>query len=235
MAELEAIENENAEDTASSEIGNWGSVITFEVSGDKVLTFNGFSRSTSSRWKDHMIINGKPRSEFAGPGLSDQTFNVVLSAAEGVNPREMLEALEKAAEEGTVDYLFIGGKKVGENKVKLESVSESWDMILNKGELVKATVSLTFSEYVEPGGIISAEIDGETKVPWEYRVKDEVQFTQSRYWTKATKKGKKKKCKPGKAKITKYQKKKKHPWCLKSTDKNKKKKVAGWVNDGDFV
>ena len=58
-----------------------------------------------------------------------------------------LEKLEKACESGTVDYLYIGGKKVGTGKMKLESISETWDEIWNSGQLVKAKVSLTFSEY----------------------------------------------------------------------------------------
>lgn len=41
----------------------------------------------------------------------------------------------------------IGGKKIGKNKMYLESVSETWDEIWNKGELARATLSLTFSEY----------------------------------------------------------------------------------------
>ena len=216
-----------------SEVGNWGSSITFEVSSDRVLTFSGFQRNVNSRWKDHSVINGKPRSEFAGPGLSDQSMTVVLSAADGVNPRETIEELEKAVETGTVDYLFVGGKKVGENMVKLDSISEAWDTMIEDGKLVKATLTLTFSEYVEPGDVISAEISEETNVPWEYRVKDEVEFTANRYWTKPSKKGKKKKAKPGPAKITQYRKKKKHPWKIKTKNK-KKTKVNGWVNDGDF-
>lgn len=217
-----------------SEVGNWGETISFEVSEEKVLTFNDFSRAVNSRWNDHDIINGKPRSEYVGPGLSNISFNITLSAAEGVNPRETLEALEKAAEEGRVEYLYIGGKKVGENKMKLESISETWDALIENGLLVKASASLSFSEYVETGDIISAEISDETVIPWEYRVKDEVQFTSGIYWTKPTKKGKKKKAKPGPAKIQKYQPKKKHPWKIKTKNK-KKTKVNGWVNDGDFT
>ena len=46
-----------------------------------------------------------------------------------------------------MDYLVIGGKIVGKNKVYLESMSEEWNCVWNKGELVKATVELVFKEY----------------------------------------------------------------------------------------
>ena len=215
------------------EVGNWGSTITFTVSSDEVLTFSGFQRNVSSRWKDHGIINSKPRSEYTGAGLSTISMNVLLSAADGVNPRETIELLEAAAEQGMVDYIFVGGKKVGTNKMRLDSMSETWDRIIDHGRLAMATLNLSFSEYVDDGNAVSDLEGAETNVPWEFKVKDKVEFTSGIYWTKPTKKGKKKKAKPGPAKITKYQKKKKHPWKIKTTNK-KKTKVNGWVNDGDF-
>ena len=48
-------------------IGNWGKTIAFEVSSNKTLTFNNFKRTVSARWHTHNIVNGKPKSEFAGP------------------------------------------------------------------------------------------------------------------------------------------------------------------------
>lgn len=128
-------------------IANWGKTITFETNSNKVLTFSKFKRTVSGRWQKHNIIGQKPKGEFAGPDASDVTLEAVLSAEHGVKPRSTLDKLEKACEKGTVDYLYVGGKKVGANKMCLESISESWDEIWNKGELVKVKVSLTFSEY----------------------------------------------------------------------------------------
>lgn len=128
-------------------IGNWGKVITFSVSAEKVLTFNKMKRTVKSRWKKHEILGSKPKGEFVGADSSDVTLEVILSAAHKVKPLTTLQSLEKACENGTVEYLYIGGKKVGNRKMCLESVSETWDEVWNKGELVKATVNLTFSEY----------------------------------------------------------------------------------------
>ena len=109
-------------------IGNWGTVIVFEVSSRKILNFQNLKRSVSGRWKKHSIIGKKPRSEFTGP-------------------ESLISSLEKAAEKGQIEYLYIGGKKIGSKKMYLESISETWNEVWNNGELVKATVSLTFSEY----------------------------------------------------------------------------------------
>lgn len=78
-------------------IGNWGRTITFEVSSNKTLTFNNFKRTVSARWHTHNIVNGKPKSEFAGPDSSSVTLEAVLAAERGVRPRATLEKLEKPA------------------------------------------------------------------------------------------------------------------------------------------
>lgn len=88
-----------------------------------------------------------PRSEFQGPDLDETTVTAILSAEHGVKPRATIERLEAAARSGEVDYLIIGGKRVGTGKVYISSISEEWDTIWNKGELVKATINITFAEY----------------------------------------------------------------------------------------
>lgn len=132
----------------ATNVGNWGKTITFVVNSKKVLTFKKMTRTVSARWTAHDIVGKKPKYEFTGPEASKvEISDVLLSAYHGIKPRTMIEKLEKAIEEGKVDYLYIGGKKIGKNKMKLESMSETWDEIWNKGELVRATVDLTFSEY----------------------------------------------------------------------------------------
>lgn len=129
-------------------IGNWGKSIQFSVNSQKQLTFNGFKRTVTGRWAKHSILHKKPKMEFQGPDASGVTMDVVISAAHGVKPRNIINNLEKACENGTVDYLYVGGKKIGANKMYLESISETWDEVWNKGELVRATLNLTFSEYM---------------------------------------------------------------------------------------
>lgn len=130
-----------------AKIGNWGRHIKFSVNSEKVLSFKDFKRTVKGRWADHLIINEKPKKEFQGPDASSVTMDVVLSAHLGVSPKDTIEKLEKACEKGKIEYLYIGGKKVGKCKMYLESVSETWDEIWNKGELARATLSLTFTEY----------------------------------------------------------------------------------------
>lgn len=129
-------------------IGNLGKTITFEVSSEKVLTFNNLSRTVKGRWTQHNIIANKPKSEFLGPDLDGITFKVSLSAMHGVRPRKTLETIEKAVRKGTVLPFVVGGKKVGSNSWVITSVSETWNCVYSKGELVTADVNLTLQEYV---------------------------------------------------------------------------------------
>ena len=128
-------------------IGNFGKLITFEVSSEKMLALKDLKRTVAGRWKKHEIVGAAPRSEFQGPDLDETTVTAILSAEHGVKPRATIERLEAAARSGEVDYLIIGGKRVGTGKVYISSISEEWDTIWNKGELVKAPINITFAEY----------------------------------------------------------------------------------------
>lgn len=130
-----------------AQIGNFGKLITFEVSSEKMLVLKDLKRTVAGRWKKHEIVGAAPRSEFQGPDLDETTVTAILSAEHGVKPRATIERLEAAARSGEVDYLIIGGKRVGTGKVYISSISEEWDTIWNKGELVKATINITFAEY----------------------------------------------------------------------------------------
>lgn len=130
-----------------AQIGNFGKLITFEVSSEKMLELKDLKRTVAGRWKKHEIVGAAPRSEFQGPDLDETTVTAILSAEHGVKPRATIERLEAAARSGEVDYLIIGGKRVGTGKVYISSISEEWDTIWNKGELVKATINITFAEY----------------------------------------------------------------------------------------
>ena len=129
------------------QIGNLGKTIVFEVSDEKVLTFSRFTKTVKGRWGTHTPISGKPESEFLGPDLQDGSFDVYLSVMHGVRPRKTMENIEKAVLKGKVLDFALGGKKIGSGKWKILSVSETWDCVYSKGELISAKASLTLQEY----------------------------------------------------------------------------------------
>ena len=99
------------------------------------------------RWTKHNILQNVPRGEFSGPDTMGVTLTITLSAEHGVKPRSMVEKIRKANRSGQVEYLVIGGKIMGSNKMAITATSEAWNAIYNKGELVKAKIDVTFMEY----------------------------------------------------------------------------------------
>lgn len=129
-------------------IGNFGKLIVFETSDQKILTFNDFQKTVKGSWANHERFGKKSQSEFLGPDLATVTFKIVLSAAHGIRPRTTIEAIENAVETGQVEYLVIGSKNVGSGKWKITQVSESWSTIYTGGELARAELDLTLEEYL---------------------------------------------------------------------------------------
>ena len=130
-----------------SQIGNWGKTIIFSTDEKKILTFNGFTQDITAKWANHDIIGEKPKSEFLGPELRQISMKISLNAIHGVKPRKTLDTLESCVETGKHAPLVIGGKKVGKNDWKITKISEAWNTIYSKGELVQADVTLSLEEY----------------------------------------------------------------------------------------
>ena len=128
-------------------IGSYGDII-FEVSSEKILNLTDLSTAYGGNWASQDLISGKPRKQFIGAINATATFNMLLKADLGVKPSEMLENLRKKAEEGTADYLIIGGKLVCENKMVITSLSGKFNTIYNGGEVASISVSVSLEEYV---------------------------------------------------------------------------------------
>lgn len=128
-------------------IGNFGKLITFETNDKRILSPKNFKREVSGRWAEHERIGKVPLRQFLGPENAKVTFTITLDARHGVKPRKTMSKIEKYIKKGTAENLVIGGTKVGKTKMTINSMSESWDEIWNKGELVRASVDLTFEDY----------------------------------------------------------------------------------------
>ena len=128
-------------------IGTLGRKIIFEVSDDYMFTFKDMTREITSRWANHEPQGVKPKPEFLGPGLQSSSLTITLSSALGVRPRTVLEEIENMVETGTAERLVIGTSPVGKNPVRLTGSSETWDVIYNRGELARATMTITLEEY----------------------------------------------------------------------------------------
>ena len=135
-------------------IGRFGKIIKFEITKPyekigkrRIVIFDNLSQKETSRWGDYEIIGEKTKSSFGGVRPEEITLTVRLNAENGVAPRHMIAKLKDAVEKGKTEYLIINGQKVGKSKVRLTNVDADWLTVLNKGELSRAEVKLTFKEY----------------------------------------------------------------------------------------
>lgn len=122
--------------------------IRFRVSDGRVLTFRNFKKEISSDWNSMERIGQKPLLEFGGPKLQTISFEITLDASLGVPPRNMLNRLERMAEGGEAYDLVIGKKRIGSHPWVITKCSQAWNVILRKGEIYRATVTLSLQEYV---------------------------------------------------------------------------------------
>lgn len=128
-------------------VGALGDIV-FETHDKKILTMSNLSVTVGSVWAVHNNIGGKQKTEYMGPELRKASFTMILSAELGINPRKMMQRLEQMAEGGEAYPLIIGGKPVGDNPWRVVSLSEEWKTVLNRGELISATTTVSLEEYV---------------------------------------------------------------------------------------
>jgi len=133
---------------AKAAIGHIGKKIVFETSDKRILTFSEMQRNVKGRWASHPRVGRKPKKQFLGPDADSLEFTITLDAQHGVKPRKTLKNIEKLIRKGTPQTVVIGKKKVGFHKFVITEMSESWERILNKGEVVRITCNLTLEEYL---------------------------------------------------------------------------------------
>lgn len=129
-------------------IGYYGDIV-FEISDSRILTFSDFQRSSTSRWAKHEVIGKKPTSEFLGPDLDTISFTVTLNGQYGVRPREEMDRWLIKVRNGKAETLVIGNKALGVDKWVVKSVSQMWEVIFSKGEVLKGKIDIELEEYVE--------------------------------------------------------------------------------------
>lgn len=127
-------------------VGLWGVIAMFQVSEKKIYTWRDLTVETEGRWAEHEIITELPRAEYLGPGVSKFTMTVDLIAELGVKPRIIADRLREHCKLGTTAPLIVGTKRLTDNDVRLDAISQEWKRILKGGELAKCTMDLTFVE-----------------------------------------------------------------------------------------
>lgn len=135
--------------------GNLGTFgcLTFVVNQNnpnkrKVLTPRDIQRELGARWSIHEVIGGvKPRTEYIGPDIDTLELKITVDVMFGHKPHYVMRKLNDFLRDGKVDYFYLGSHKLGTGKWKIEKLSESYDLVYAHGELARATLDITLSEY----------------------------------------------------------------------------------------
>ncbi len=125
-------------------IGSLGGVV-FSVSTNQVKTFDDLKRSGSAKYASHNRHLKDTLLEFTGNDPDKITFSMALSVFLGTDPQNEISALRAAKRAGRIMHLVIGRKSYG-NWV-INSLSEDYDRVDNKGNVLIANVSVSLTAY----------------------------------------------------------------------------------------
>jgi len=135
-------------------IGSFGGV-TFEVSHNKIVTFDDFSRSGDARWSEHDVMNRKPISEFLGPGQESVSYVLTLKRSLGADPEAVVKTLRSFRDNGKVGTFVIGSKPISSNYWYIASLQEKDPLIDGKGRVHEREVTVNLKEYTKTATIQS--------------------------------------------------------------------------------
>lgn len=124
---------------------------TFNVSSNKILTFNNLSYGESLTVEQQEVIGQKPSTYIKGFSLMTIPLTVELKSTLGVDVQAEIDDWLNMLRAKTKNYFFLGNKPVSRNKFLLTRVDIDGKAILNNGKVQSATLSIELQEYVRGG------------------------------------------------------------------------------------
>lgn len=128
-------------------VGMWGQ-LRFRVSDSYVLTFANMKRTVAASWNESERIGLKAIPSFGGAVLQELSMEITLDAGLGVKPSRLLKLIETQVEKGYAYPIVLGKRLTGQNKWVCVKSSEAIEVVLKRGEIYRATVTLNFKEYL---------------------------------------------------------------------------------------
>lgn len=123
----------------------------FEVSQNKIYTFDEYNNEIGLDVEDQSVDGDKPSTYIKGKKLENPTINIQIRQSKNVDVQTEVNDWKKICEDGVPYMLFIGDKPVSNNKYLLTGVSLSDAQIIFSGKMIKCLLKLTFKEYVRAG------------------------------------------------------------------------------------
>jgi hypothetical protein len=132
-------------------VGSLGDVV-FEVSSEKVKTFQDLKFQHAMKYAQHDIHGGVGLLELTGRAPSTASLKITLDSALGVDPLKELAMLFGMMILGKVVDLILDGAPrsmlPGSHWI-IENISESLKVVNNEGKTIAIEVDLQLKEYVD--------------------------------------------------------------------------------------
>lgn len=130
----------------------------FLVSKSKIVPMIDLKTSLTLKEDSENDTSGTPPKNTRGRELQPLTFSTIYTKAAGTDPRAQFAEWEKLL--GMYYPLIIGGRRFGPQYLKLKGVEMSNVQITPAGEILMATILLTFEEYSDGKTTKLASVDG---------------------------------------------------------------------------
>ncbi len=127
-------------------VGNLSTDVVFEVSSDVIRTFTNMKISKKANYTTHKIHGHKAVPEMTGLDADTVTFEMLLSAYLGVNPKKELDKLETFMKKGTVCNLVLGDKTYG--TWVIQSIPYNIEYVYREGDITQAKCTVSLIEAV---------------------------------------------------------------------------------------
>ena len=131
-------------------VGSFGEDIVFQVSDDKILTLDKFSRDSKANFAEHKVINNPAILEFLGRALETVKFTVLLHKGLGID--DLLMEAHKFRQklwDGTPEFFILNNHAYTQNKMVITDLSEDVEYFDGSGQHIAVKLDLTLKEYRE--------------------------------------------------------------------------------------
>lgn len=125
------------------QVGSFGDVV-FEVSSDRIMTYNDCQRDTKANYAEHEVIDTKSHLQFLGLALEEFSLAITLHAS-WCSPETEMRKLDAMQASGEAYRLLLGNRIFGH--FVLESKTENRKYTDGDGRVVLAYVQLKLKEY----------------------------------------------------------------------------------------
>jgi len=125
-------------------------VKTFDVSKNKIYTFDNIAYSLALNVENQEVEGKKPSTYIKGIGLIPLSFDILLDAR-FVDVKAEIDWWDNQLLSKEPEIFTLGGKLLSNNRFLLKTVSKSNIVIGKKGAYLKAMLALEFEEYASSG------------------------------------------------------------------------------------